>query len=315
MGAMPARFDMNLLSVAVAICETGSVSAAARRLAMSQPAVSTALNKLRAALGDPLFVRTPKGMEPTPRAVAVAASMKEVLARVESEVLAKTEFAPARSTHAFTFALSDIGDMVFLPRLVEALRVEAPHSSVKSVSLSPPEIERGLQFGDIDLAVGFFPDLRGASFFQQRLFSHTFVCLMRADHPIAGHRLTVKQFLALEHAVVRASGRSQEVFERFLERKRLRRRIVLYTPHFMSIPMVIAKSDLVVTVPLAVGTCFARSGHIKLVRLPFDIPKFDLKQHWHRRYHHDARNRWIRGLVARLFNDEVDEWKDYERSL
>jgi DNA-binding transcriptional LysR family regulator len=312
---MPARLDLNLLSVAVAIHEAGSVSAAARQLAMSQPAVSIALNKLRHALGDPLFVRTPRGMEPTPRAVAVVASTKEILARVENEVLAKGEFDPARSTHTFTFALSDIGDMVFLPRLLQALRVEAPRSAVKSVSLSPPEIERGLHLGNIDLAIGFFPDLKGTNFFQQRLFSHTFVCLMRADHPISGHRLTVKQFLALEHAVVRAAGRSQEVFERFLERKRLRRRIVLHTPHFMSIPMVIAKSDLVVTVPLAVGTCFAQSARIKLVRLPFDIPKFDLKQHWHRRYHHDPRNRWIRALVAKLFNDEVDEWKDYERSL
>jgi DNA-binding transcriptional LysR family regulator len=311
---MPARFDLNLLNVAVAIYEAGSVSAAARQLGMSQPAVSTALNKLRAALGDPLFLRTPKGMEPTPRAVAIAASTKDILARVEGEVLAQGKFDPL-SPGTFTFALSDIGDMVFLPRLIEALRIEAPRSAVRSVSLAPADIERGLHLGDIDLAIGFFPDLKGTSFFQQRLFSHTFVCLMRADHPIAGHRLTVKQFLALEHAVVRASGRSQEVFERFLERKRLHRRIALHTPHFMSIPMVIAKSDLVVTVPLAVGTCFAQSAQIKLVRQPFDIPKFDLKQHWHRRYHHDPRNRWIRGLVVRLFNDQTDEWKDYERSL
>lgn len=307
------RLDLNLLPVVVALVEEGSGSAAARRLGMSQPAVSAALSRLREAFGDPLFVRTSHGMEPTPRTLALIGPIRAALGIVDNELTQGLDFDPSVSSKSITLALSDIGEMVFLPRILERLSVEAPGMSLRSVTLPPPQIERGLELGEIDLAVGYFPDLKGNNFFQQRLFSHGFVCLLRAGHPFRGNRLTPKQFLELGHAVVRAEGRSQEVFERFLQRQGIRRRVVLNTPHFMSIPLIIAKSDLVATVPLAVGTSFAQTSQIRLVRPPFSIPSFDLRQHWHRRFNNDAKSRWLRGLVHSLFNDSLDEWKDHER--
>ena len=117
----------------------------------------------------------------------------------------------------------------------------------------------------------------------------------------------------MDHAVVRAEGRSQEIFERFLERKRIRRRVVLLTPHFLSIPIIIARSDLVATVPHALAIYFARMSHDLTFALPpFDIAGFDVKQHWHRRFHNDTRNAWLREQVASLFNDETDEWRERE---
>ena len=114
----------------------------------------------------------------------------------------------------------------------------------------------------------------------------------------------------MEHAVVRAEGRSQEIVERFLERKNVSRKIVLLTPHFLSLPMVIARSNLVTTVPHALALYFSRlSSELVIARPPFDIEGFDLKQHWHRKYHNDSRNQWLRRQVAQLFNDESDEWK------
>ena len=122
-------------------------------------------------------------------------------------------------------------------------------------------------------------------------------------------RLSLDDFLAMEHAVVRAEGRSQEIFERFLERKKIRRRIALRTPHFLSLPMVIARSDLVTTVPHALALYFSRlSPELVIVRPPFDIAGFDLKQHWHRKFHNDSRSQWIRKQIAQLFNDRNDEW-------
>jgi DNA-binding transcriptional LysR family regulator len=304
--------DLNLMPVMVALLEEGSGSAAARRLGMSQPAVSAALGRLRTTFADPLFVRTSRGMEPTPRMSALIGPVRNALAVVENEVLRDTSFDPATSTRSVTLALSDIGEMVFLPRILERLGHTAAGMSVRSVTLPPAQTERGLELGEIDLAVGYFPDLKGHSFFQQRLFSHGFTCLLRAGHPFKGPRLTVKQFMELGHAVVRAEGRSQEVFERFLEKQGVRRRVVLNTPHFMSIPLIIAKSDMVATVPLAVGTSFAQSSQIRLVKPPFAIPSFDLRQHWHRRFHHDPQCKWLRGVVHSLFNDTLDEWKSYE---
>ena len=130
-------FDLNLLPVALAIHEERSVSGAARKLGMSQPAVSVALNKLRRALGDPLFVRTAHGMEPTPRALALVSPTRDILHRLQTGVLASVEFDPATTERKFTVALSDIGEMTILPRLLDRLRRDAPRASICSVTMAP----------------------------------------------------------------------------------------------------------------------------------------------------------------------------------
>lgn len=295
------EFDLNLLPVVLAIAEERSVSRAAERLGWSQPKVSIALNKLRAALGDPLFIRSSHGMAPTPRALALVNPTREILERVKNEVLAGAAFDPAITSLRFTFALSDIGEMTFLPKLLAYLQIHAPQATVRSVTLPPDEIALGLEAGDIDLAIGYFPDLKARNFFQQRLFTHSFISLLNAAHRIRGERMSMEDFLKAGHAVIRAEGRSQEVFEQLLARHRIERRVVLSTPHFMSIPFIIAATDLVVTVPYAVGESFSRMSGIRLIQPPLDIPKFDLKQHWHRKYHKDDANMWIRSVVAELF--------------
>ena len=310
------EFDLNLLRIALAIYAEGSVSGAARALGMSQPAASAALARLRARIGDPLFVKTALGMEPTPRATTLAATARDILKRVNRELLAPSSFEPAVTRERLTFALSDIGEMVFLPRLLEYLGKHAPHAQVRSLSATPAQVERGLENGDIDLAVGYFPDLAKSSFFQQRLFTHHFVCLLRAGHPLRGNKLSLRQFLGLSHAVVQAAGRSQEILERYLDKKRIKRKIALLTPHFMSIPMIIARSDLLVTVPHALGLYFAASGSgLKMVEPPLRLPGIEVKQHWHRKFHHDAKVVWLRKLVADLFNDRTDEWSAVRPSL
>jgi DNA-binding transcriptional LysR family regulator len=302
-------FDLNLLRVLVAVYDARNVSRAAQALGVSQPTVSTALGRLRKTFGEPLFVKTVAGVSPTARAHALAATAREVLAQVEADMLCETNFDAATTTGTFTFALSDVGEMVFLPKILASVRRLAPHASVRSVALSPPQIAEGMEGGDIDLAVGYFPDLDSAAFRQQHLFTHRFVCLLRADHPLQGKRLTLDQFLALGHAVIRAEGRSQEIFETYLERHRIERRIVLRTPHFMSIPTVIGQSDLIVTLPHAIGHYFSRIGaNVRMVEPPLALPPIPLFQHWHRSYHHDPRNRWLRTLVATLFNARNDEW-------
>ena len=304
------KVDLNLLPIALALYDELSVSRAAQTLDMSQPAVSMALRKMRTTFNDPLFIRAPRGITPTPRAHALVALARPLVTQVREGLLAEEHFNPGVSTRPFTFSLSDVGEMVFLPKLLERLRAQAPQASIQSVSMPPHQIAEGLEKGDIDLAIGYFPDLRGQRFFQQRLFTHEFACLMRAGHPLRGRRLTLESFLAMEHAVVRAEGRSQEIFERFLERRKIRRKIVLLTPHFLSLPMVIARSNLVTTVPHALALYFSRlSPELAIVQPPFEISGFDLKQHWHRKFHSDSRNQWIRKQVAQLFNDENDEWK------
>jgi len=306
-----ARFvDLNLLPVLATIYDHRSVSAAAEHLGLSQSAVSTALAKLRERYGDPLFHRLGHGMEPTLRMRALIGPVREALSQIEGTFAPEQPFNPRTTEDTFTFAMSDLGEMVFMPKILRRIRQVAPRISVRSVASSPAQIERGLETGEIDLAVGYFPDLREKSFLEQHLFFHHFVCLLRANHPIKASTLSLPQFLGLEHAVVYGAGRSYEIFERFLKSKKIHRRVVLETPHFMSVPSIISQSDLVVTVPHAVGI-FVRGAHmnIRIAQPPMRTPRIDLKQHWHRNFQRHPKSRWLRELVAGLFTDESDEWR------
>jgi DNA-binding transcriptional LysR family regulator len=294
--------DLNLLRVLVAIAEKRSVSAAAIELQRSQPSVSAALGRLRAFFGDPLFVRSGNRMQPTPRMLEIIGPARDVLTSIGTDIVASPIFDPAGPNPPIVLALSDVGEVVFLPSMIPELRRLAPRTSVRSVSLPAAEVSLGLEAGTIDLALGYFPNLQKHNFFQQRLFSDTFTCLIRADHPMRSSRLSLSQFLRLEHAVIRAESRTEEVIERFLARKRIQRRVVLTTPHFASIAPIVERSDLVVTVPEPLARYFSTvSTRIRCVKPPFTPPRIDLKQFWHRRYHHDARNRWLRNLVFGLF--------------
>jgi DNA-binding transcriptional LysR family regulator len=303
--------DLNLLPILLVLLDERSVSRTAERLDLSQPSVSAALGKLRESMNDALFIRSGGSMEPTSRMLSLVQPIRDMVALVERDIVAAIEFVPERIEGCITVALSDVGEMVFLPRLLDAVRSRAPRASLQTVNIPHSALEDALESGAVDLAVGYFPDLASANIFQQRLFDHHFECLLRAGHPCAStDRLSEAQFLGMEHAVVRAPGRSQEIFEQFLKDKRVQRRVVLTTPNFLSIPSFLARTDLVVTVPHAVALTFGKPEYgLKAIRPPFDPPAIELKQHWHRKYHKAPRTVWLRELVSSLFNDETDEWK------
>ncbi len=296
------QLDLNLLYVLVALEKERSVSAAALRLERSQPAVSGALAKMREFFNDPLFVRSGNSMQPTPRAVALIEAAREVLDKVGTDIVSMPTFDPKTTQRTISIALSDVGEVVFLPNILNDLRRLAPSALVRSVSLRPAEVAEGLESGSIDLAVGYFPDLKKSNFFQQVLFADTFASLVRLDHPVAARKLSLKQFLELEHAVVHAESRTEEVMERYLARKKIRRKVVLSTPHFASAPIIVAQSDLIVTIPEPLARYFAEvSANVRTVGLPFEPPRIQLKQFWHRKFHHDPRNAWLRSRVCALF--------------
>ena len=298
------KLDLNLLYVLVTLADQHNVSSAAAKLGKSQPSVSAALSKLRAFFNDPLFVRAGNAMQPTPRAVELVKSAREVLERVGADIVTNPSFEPSTSSRTITLALSDVGEVVFLPPILKELRHRAPNTSLRSVSIPAADVPHELETGAIDLALGYFPGLQKTNFFQQTLFSDTFASLIRADHPIAARKLSIKQFLQLEHAVVRAETRTEEVIEAFLERKKLTRRVVLETPHFASAPIIVAQSDLIVTIPLPLARYFCSvSAALRIVDLPFVPPSIPLKQFRHRKFHHDAMNRWLRTLIYDLFQE------------
>lgn len=295
------RIDLNLLLVFDALYDTGSATAAAKRLKLSQPTVSVALGKLRATLDDELFVRSANGMSPTPRAQRLREPVRRLLDLVANEILPSERYDPTRASRPFTICLSDVGEMVFLPALMQKIQAIAPSTPVVSVSLRPQELTQALETGQVDLALGYFPDL-DAGIIQQGLFEHAFVCLARRGHPqVHAGEVSLQAFLQLDHLVVSADGRSQEIFERVMQARRDERHVSLRTPHFMSAPLIIAKSDMVTTVPKAVGAVWAARANLQMFQPPMPVPPIPLKQFWHRRFNDDPRLCWLRGLVQELF--------------
>ena len=295
--------DLNLLPIAVALYDELSVSRAARQLGMSQPAVSKALRRLREAFDDPLFVRGPSGIVPTPRAHAIVRAARPHLQHLREDLLKGERFDPATSTRPIVLGLSDIAEMAFLPSILDHLRVHAPKCPVSTVSLQPPRLAEELEKGDLDVAAGYFPALAQRNFRQRRLSRHGFACLMRAGHPLWKTRMTVSAYLAAEHIVVRRDGRSQEMLERFIERRKMRRKIAMYTYNVLSVPFIVMDTDLVATLPYAVVTRFASlTTKVAAALPPFDIT-YDLKVHWHRRFDNEPRSIWLREQLTAVFKD------------
>lgn len=303
--------DLNLLIVLDAMFVERQVTRVAERLSMSQPAVSHALNKLRQSFDDDLFVREGSKMQPTPVAEALRDPIRQVLQIVSNEIARERSFDPGTSERRFTLCLSDIGELVFLPKLLEVLEKNAPNATLRCVAMPPRELERAMAEGQVDIALGYFPDLTGDAFYQQKLFEHRFGCIARKGHPKFKQGVTLEQFLAADHAVVTSESRSQEIFEKFVRDKGMKRKVLLQSQHFMSTPFLVATTDMIATVPRAVGRAYCRVAPLELLDPPIEVPAIELRQHWHRRVHRDAAIVWLRRIISGLYlnNDpsEVDD--------
>jgi DNA-binding transcriptional LysR family regulator len=293
--------DLNLLRVFDAVLRDRSVTAAARHLGLTQPAVSNALARLRAQFEDALFVRTAKGMDATPFARELSEPVRQALVLLESAMAHGPGFDPATSARAFRFYMSDLGQIEFLPPLVERAQRVAPGVRLEAVALEVEDIGDALAAGALDLAVGFLPGL-GPPVRRQPLFRDPYVCLMRAGHPAAGARLTKKAFLEASHALVSYKG-GHRVIEEALERAGLARRIALRVPHFTVLPMVLERSDLILILPAKIARVYERQGGFKFLPLPVPIPPADVAAHWHERFERDPGNRWLRETIKELFTE------------
>jgi DNA-binding transcriptional LysR family regulator len=299
----PKHPDLNLLPIVVALYDELSVSRAARQLGMSQPAVSKALRRLRETFDDALFVRGPSGIVPTPRAHAIVRTARPHLQHLREDLLKGERFDPATSTRPIVLGLSDIAEMAFLPSILDYLRVQAPKCPVVTVTARDASLAEALEKGDVDVAAGYFPALAQRNFRQRRLSKHGFACLMRSGHPLWKSRLTVSAFLAAEHIVVRREGRSQDILERFIERRKMRRKIAMYTSNVLSVPFIVMDTQFVATLPYAVVTRFASiTSSVAAALPPFDLT-YDLKLHWHRRFDNEPRSMWLREQLAAVFKD------------
>ncbi|MDM0048817.1 LysR family transcriptional regulator [Variovorax sp. J22R115] len=291
--------DLKLLAVFDEVYKTRSVSRAGENLGVAQSSISISLARLRRHFGDPLFVRTSEGMQPTPHATSLVAPVRQALELLRGITRQQAMFDPAKAQRTFRICMTDITHLVLLPALVNRLGDIAPGISVE-ITLISGQTPKMLESGEADLAVGFMPQLE-AGFYQQKLFEQDFACVVRRNHPRVHSRLSQAMFKRENHALVTAIGTGHTLVEEELQRLGVKRNVALRLPNFLGIGGLVASTDLVVTVPRRVAETLARIADVKLLPPPFQLPVFAIKQHWHDRYQQDPANRWLRSVISDLF--------------
>jgi len=296
--------DLNLLLVFEALFRQGSVTRAAAQVGLSQSAMSSALGRLRAQFGDPLFVKTRSGMLPTPRALELAPALTEALAMVRGAMGKREAFDPASSSRSLRVYMTDVGETVLLPTLMTYLEKHSPSIRLETAQLPAADLPLRMESGEIDIAVGYLPQLP-EKIRRARLFEEHYVCLTRPDHPLGRKGpLTLKEFLAARHVLIASMGSGHQVLERTLAERGVHDNVALRLPHFIVVPLVIANTDLIVTVPSRVAAVTARLMKFKVHPLPIPIPSFDVSVFWHERVENDGANRWLRAAMVELFANE-----------
>ncbi|WAH56477.1 LysR family transcriptional regulator [Pseudomonas silvicola] len=296
--ALPEPKLLHLFNV---LYDTRSVTRAAEQLGQSQPTISIWLGRLREQLHDPLFVRTPGGMAPTPRADALIGPCREVLESLRRLTTHQPDFDPATAQRRFRLCVSDASHITLLPQVLEHLRKAAPGIRLEAARIDG-NTERALEAGEADLAVGFVPWL-GGGMYQQVLFPQDWVCLSSPGHPRIRHRLDLALYRGEGHVQITA-GTGQRLLEAALGRHAIERQIVLELPGFLGLGAIIGTTDLIATLPRHIGETLAKMHDLTVHDCPVAIEGFSVKQHWHARYHLDSGNRWLRGVMVALFKRE-----------
>ena len=291
--------DLNLLRVFDAVYRAGSVSRAAELLDLTQPAASQGLTRLRTLVHDPLFVRAPGGVRPTPKAERLAEPIRQALAVIEQALSESSGFEPAVSRRTFRVHMSDIGEGRFLPQLMTALREQAPGVRIETLPLPRGEIADALDAGRIDLAFGFLPMVKETQRLQ--LIKDRYVVLLRRGHPFTRKKRGARELLADLRQLEFVAVRSHADTLRILQLLKLEDRLRLTTEHFMVLPAIVRATDLAVVMPRNIANGF--EGGYAIVEPDFPLRDFTVSLHWSRRFEADPGNRWLRGLVEGLFKE------------
>ncbi len=292
--------DLNLLLVFEAMLQHQNVTVAAAHNGLTQSAMSNALGRLRRYFDDPLFVSTGNGMLATPRALELAPPLTHALALVRSATSMGKAFDPCTAKRTFRIHMTDIGEMVFLPPLVQRLDEIGASVGIETSQLASREIAERLESGEIDFAAGYLPSL-SKSLDNAPIFREEYVCMTRPNHPGARGGLSVEAFRNATHLVIESMGSDHRNIERTLAANGIRRECALRIQHYMVIPMIVSGSDRIVTLPRRAADIFASLAKIRIHPLPVEIPSFEVSLFWHRRFAEDPAIAWMRELILGLF--------------
>ncbi|MFZ6871541.1 LysR family transcriptional regulator [Undibacterium sp. Di27W] len=306
--------DLNLLRVFDAVMIEQNLTRAADKLAMTQPAVSNALKRLRYSLGDELLIRTAYGVKPTPRAETLWPAIRQALSSLESAI-APSSFDVSKAQTTFRMAMADATAALWMPTLVRAIEKEAPGVNARMVPLTTREPRPMLMRGDIDIAIGFFPGVvaqltggQGAAnsaIRHERLYSGHYVCVMRQDHPLANSKLTLDDYCNAKHLLVSFSGRAHGLVDEALSQMGRERRILLTVNQFFTGGRVVANSDLLTVLPRHLISATGMTEALIWKELPFNMPDVHIDMLWHERDSRNPAHQWLRQNLVNMTHSNL----------
>jgi DNA-binding transcriptional LysR family regulator len=295
------KIDLTDLRILDELQKTGSISRTAEEIRLSQPSVSVRLSNLRRHFKDPLFVRTSHGMRPTPKASHAVTAARQALKTLEQAVMPEDEFDAKTSQRTFRLCMTDVGQIAILPELLAWLKSNAPALSINVIS-PRGEVERMLELGDADVAIGVRLK-RQKGIVGQTIFQERFVCLVSKNHPRIQSSMGKREFLREAHVVpqILSSSMGSWVMDQTLSLQKVPRRIAVRVPSLLGLSQIVANTDLLAVVPSHIARTFAKDGHLRMLKLPLNLPSYEVAQYWHRRYQTDSGHRWLRSTIMELF--------------
>jgi DNA-binding transcriptional LysR family regulator len=298
------NLDLKDLEILDAVYKTRNVSQASDKVELSQPTISIRLGRLRKHFRDPLFVRTSVGMQPTPRADALIPAIQQALALFGGSLRQQDAFDPRTSDRKFRICMTDVGQFVTLPLVLDRMKFAAPSVRIEVLTLNA-DAPRFLESGDADTALGFTLDIP-PGFYQQALVEDHFVCVVSRDHPRIGARMTRRQFATERQIDVVTKGTGHWLLlYKALEDAKISRRVAIRVPSFLGLAQIVAHSDLLALVPARLGKIFAQEGNVRALAAPIKLPSYVVKHYWHERYHRDPGNIWLRSLIADVMRERL----------
>ena len=296
--------DLNLLRVFDAVMAEGSLTRAAERLAMTQPAASHALKRLHTAVGEELFQRSATGMRPTVRAEALWPQVRAALAQLQA-ALSPRSFDPARDAATFNIAMADATAAMLLPGLVSAVEQAEALANIRVLPLTTRDPRRMVEAGDADLAIGYFPTAvasivaqgADATLHHAPLYASEYVCVMRRDHPLATQELTLDAFVDARHLLVSFSGRAHGFVDEALAGLGRQRRVMLTVNQFATAGTIVARSDLLTVLPRQFLPATGAEHRLVQKPLPMPVAPIQVVMMWHLRKDDDPPHRWLRERV------------------
>jgi len=291
------RYDLNLLPIFVALMEERSVTRAAERVGITQPALSNALGRLRLMLQDQLFVRERYGIQPTPIALQLAPIIAEAIARLDDAVLGQQDFDPAKAERVLTIAPNGYVEFVLVPAIVARLQETAPGIKLRLTPYGNDLVETGVVSGTTALVMGRIVDPPD-NLVVQHVMDEGLACIVRADHPDVGDSITREQFERLKHVNVMPPGRMRAGLFQALSQQQLKRDVAISVTNFFAVSEMVAVTDYCATLPNLICRRLAQDPRLKVLPAPVDLGTFPVEIAWHVRYRNDPAHRWLRALIG-----------------